>query len=62
MYRSRRRRKSLCHYDYYRRTDDLLLYELLRQRERDRDRRREELYDVDPCNPYYGNLLCRYRR
>lgn len=51
-----------CYRDYHRHCDDLILYELIRQRDRERDRLRDKLYEVDPCNPYYGDLLCRYRR
>lgn len=59
-------RNHYGHRNYYHnhcgRLDDLLLYELIRERDRDRERRREHYYDVNPCNPAYGDLLCRYRR
>lgn len=41
---------------YYRRYDDLLIYELMRERDRYRDLYLDQLYDVDACNPYYAEV------
>ena len=45
------------HYEPYRGTHyDLLLYEAIRERDRYRDLYYNNLYDVNPCNPYYAEV------
>lgn len=51
------------YYDYHHRSyyDDWLIYELMSDRDRYRREHLDRLYKVDPCNPAYGNSLCRTR-
>ena len=39
--------------------DDLLLYDLLKDRNYYREKYYDKLYDVNDCNPYYNNLWCK---
>lgn len=48
------------HTTYYRPYNDLLLYELMRDRDYYRNKYLDEVYKVDPCD--YSDLLCRYKR
>lgn len=50
-------------YYYYKPYNDILIYQLMQERDRYRDLYLDKLYDIDECNPYYAEVTgCRLYR